>query len=205
MPPKPIDKRRPDECRAAIWATIRALHKAGTSWSVRDLYVVNTLGVDTIRDYVVGLHAAGYVEAVGTVYIATSRKNATLYRLLRDTGLEAPRVRKDGTEVTQGRGRENMWRTMPILQEFTGRDLAIAASTEEHPVAESEAETYCQVLARAKYLIVVEKGRPNHPTRYRQLPAKHTGPKPPQVQRVKQLYDPNLKKVVWEGVPCDCK
>lgn len=33
--------------------------------------------------------------------------------------------------------------------------------------------------------------------RYRFIAGRNSGPRPPQVQRLKQVYDPNLDRVVW--------
>lgn len=191
MSQKPVDQRRPDETRDAIWAAIRETRGKGAApnhpFTLRDIWSETRASKDTVREYLTGLCRAGIV----------GKQTLGSYILVRDNGIEAPRVRRDGSEITQGRGRENIWRTIAILQEFTGRELALASSTAEHQVAVTEAETYCEILAKAGYLAIVVKGRPHHPARYRHLPSKFTGPKPPQVQRVKQLYDPNLKRVVW--------
>jgi hypothetical protein len=117
-----------------------------------------------------------------------------LYRLLRDEGVEAPRVRPDGSRVTMGQGREAMWRTMRILtRPWTPRELAVHASTEEHPVALQEAQDYAQRLCRAGYL---------HRTAaqtYRLIPARYTGPQPPRIQRTKAIWDPNLgRRPDWD-------
>jgi len=205
MSQKPVHQRRQDETRDAIWAAIRRFGRNNETFSVRDIANVTRLGIDTIRDYLTGLTAAGYLESAGTVYIPGSRKQAATFRLVRDCGVDAPRVRKDGSEIIQGRGRENMWLTIPILQEFSARELAFSASTEAHRVAESEAECYCSYLARAGYIAVVVPGKPGSKTtagtttRYRHRPSKYTGPRPPMIQRVKQVYDPNIRKVVWTG------
>jgi hypothetical protein len=89
-----------------------------------------------------------------------------------------------------GRGREQMWQTMRALGSFTVADLFVAASTDDHPVAESEARTYCQMLQRAGYLSGGAAG-------YRLV--RYTGPLPPMIQRIKSVYDPNLKEVVWSS------
>lgn len=176
-----------------MWAVIRRLRR----FTVKELADETRSGSATVRDYVDGLFAAGYLGQDGTKPV---RGNATtVYVLVRDVGVDAPRVRKDGTEVTQGRGREQMWLAMRILKEFSAHDLAISASTEETPVAVSEAQSYVTFLHKAKYLALVRPHTPGKAgvARYRLLPSRYTGPRPPMIQRVKQVYDPNLKKVVW--------
>jgi len=193
---KPIDKRSPLGTREAIWAAIRRLRV----FTATDLWGETNCSKDTIREYLTGLRAAGIVE-----YYHDTEKGATVHRLARDGGVEAPRVRRDGSEVTSGRGRENMWRTMRVLKEFSARDLAVQASTDDVQIAELEAKSYIHYLHKAGYLAITVESKPGSATtpgrvaRYRFVASRYTGPKPPQVQRVKQVYDPNQRKVVWKG------
>jgi hypothetical protein len=56
---------------------------------------------------------------------------------------------------------------------------------DDHIVAEGEARDYCQRLARAGYLHVLQRGR------WQLVPTRWRGPLPPQVRRDKRLFDPN--------------
>lgn len=187
--------------RDAMWATIRRL---GT-FTVPQLAGETNIQRDTIKTYVGGLEAAGYVERVGLEEPVASqfggRTNgnfrALVYRLVRDVGVEAPRVRRDGSEVQQGRGRDHMWRAAKMIGDFTHRDLAVHASTEAVPIAEGEAKSYVQYLTKAGYLAVIRPANPHRLALYRFLKSRNTGPQAPQVQRVKQVFDPNLGEVVW--------
>ena len=198
MSQKPIDKRSPLETREAIWAAIRNMK----NFTGRDVWMQTCCSKETVKEYLTGLTAAGYLEKALQPCGSTIENR---YTLVRDCGVEAPRVRRDGTEITQGRSRENLWRTMRILAEFSPRDLAIHASTEEVPVAETEAKSYIYYLHKAGYLALVKAAKPgSHVTpglqaRYRLLSSRYSGPRPPMVQRVKQVYDPNTRKVVWSG------
>ena len=124
-------------------------------------------------------------------------------KLIRDNGVEAPRLKRDGSPVTQGLGTEAMWRSMRIIGSFNGRELAAHASACGIEVKESTAKAYIIVLHAAGYLKVVEAaklaspGKPPAQARYVLAPGKYTGPRPPMIQRTKTLYDPNLAKVVW--------
>ncbi len=178
--------------RERLWAAIRRLHEFTAAELWGEMPVGARVSKGLIRDYLTGLEKAGFIERI-------AREGRCLrYRLARDVGLEAPRVRKDGSPVTQGRGREALWRTLKILGEFDARELAAAASLEDWPVSVAEAKEYCTYLARAGYLFPVEAGGPGRAARYRFNPRKNTGPKPPAIQRVKRLYDPNLGRVVWQ-------
>jgi hypothetical protein len=183
MSRKPVDQQQPSECRQAVWDEI--ISNPETPFTITEMSKLVRLDASTVRDYIIGLFKAGYLG------INSVRKE---YFLLRDTGNDAPRVRKNGAPVTQGRGRQQMWDTMDALKLFTAIDLARNASTEEHIVAISEAITYCATLCKAGYLV----GRSGQS--YLLVAGMWTGPKPPQIQRTKQVYDPNLKRVVWSKV-----
>jgi hypothetical protein len=191
MSRKPIDKQQPSECRQAIWDWIRIREGIYGPLAVFKLHDIDVkLEWVSIRDYLVGLVKAGYLVATKS---GTS-KDPVLYTLVKDTGVDAPRVRKDGKPVTQGQGRLQMWNAMQVIKEFSPRDLAFNASTELHTVAESEAKTYCAALCAAGYLVGRAAGR------YMLVNAMWTGPHPPQIQRTKQVYDPNLRRVVWARI-----
>jgi hypothetical protein len=197
MSRKPVDKQQPSECRQAIWEWIRSFAKPGEdSWfHVRDIDVV--LEDSSIRDYLAGLAASGYLER----RLPTKRGEKMMYRFVKDAGHHAPRVRKDGSEVIQGRSRLYMWRAMPVIKVFTSLDLAYNASTPEHTVSEVDAKDYIGHLAKAGYLIPAGgQAKPGHKQAYRVKPGMWTGPHPPQIQRTKQIYDPNLQRVVWSTV-----
>ena len=185
MSRKPIDQQQPTECRQAVWDEIR---KQGSTFTIKDLDV--KLDVSSINEYLTGLTKAGYLTSCK----ASLRGETTEYQLIRDIGFDAPRVRKDGSPVTQGQGRLQMWNAMQVLKQFNVNELVFNASTEVHTVAASEAKSYCAALCKAGYLL----GRAEQ--RYVLVPAMWTGPHPPQIQRTKQVYDPNLKRVVWSKV-----
>jgi len=197
---KPINKRHPLETREAVWEAIRQLRE----FTIKDLRYATRLGADTIRDYLIGLTAAGYLEKSPPAPLS-QRGEAINYTLVKDCGVDAPRVRKDGSEFTMGKSREQMWLVLKVLGEFSAKDLAFNATTEEVEIAVEDARNYLMFLHKAGYLTIVTPGRPGHrkgtgaPTIYRLIPSMYTGPRPPMVQRVKQVYDPNLRKVVWSG------
>lgn len=189
MSRKPIDQQQPSECRQAIWDWIRAWHG---SFTVNDILMAVRLEPSSVNEYLTGL--CNSPEKYLTARKNPSRGVLTQYVLNNDTGHDAPRVRKDGTPVTMGQGRLQMWNAMQVLKVFTPRDLAFNASTDTHTVAESEAKTYCAALCKAGYLVGLAGQR------YSLIPTMWTGPHPPQIQRTKQVYDPNLKKVVWARI-----
>ncbi|OQY20110.1 MAG: hypothetical protein B6I36_02385 [Desulfobacteraceae bacterium 4572_35.1] len=191
MARKPLDKLNGIDSRNAVWKVIRALR---TEFTVTDVRVHTSLKPESVRDYMTGLTNAGYLKMVGKR--EAPGRPLTLYTLIKDVGIDAPRVRTDGTHVTQGQGNINLWRTMRILKAFTATELAIKASTEDCQIKENTAKKYCQALTKAKYL-KMSGGKGGAAGAYRLM--RHTGPKPPQIQRVQQIFDPNTNEVVWSA------
>lgn len=180
--------------RDAMWATIRRLKR------VTNKDFDGTIPANTARNYLRGLERAGYVrrEAVDPSDRG-GRFQPVAFVLARDVGVEAPRVNEDGTPVLQGLPREQMWRTMKVLGEFSPRDLAVHASTEHVAVNAEDARIYCRYLSRAGYLAQTAPGGPGRAPRYRFLRSRDTGPRPPMIQRVRHVFDPNTGQVVWRG------
>jgi hypothetical protein len=146
--------------------------------------------MESVRDYVTGLAAAGYIASLENEEVKTG---LIRWELIKDIGVEAPRVRKDGTPVTQGQGRENMWNAMRIMRTFTARELAVAARTPDCFVKESTAVDYARYLYHAGYLSKHKDGS------YQMLPSAYTGPHAPMIQRTKRVWDPNQRKVRWQS------
>lgn len=186
--------------RQRIWEVIRKHRQDFTGYDIEKATRVDTA---TIRTYVQVLERGGFIEQTSARVAFTERQH---YRLLRDVGAEAPRLDRKGKPIAPT-GNESMWRTMRIMGDFTPAELAARASTAQTCIAEATAKTYARALCVAGYLIVVEEGRPfvrgkgARQTRYRLIPAKYSGPRPPMIQRTKCIYDPNLAKVVWQEEP----
>ena len=177
--------------RQGIWDAIRAQRE---KFDVGTICGATDIPRKTVSDYLHGLLRAGYV----TFGEPTPDRNLGWLVLARDTGVEAPRVTKYGEPVTQGAAREQMWRAMKMLRsDWNFHDLAVAASLDDSPVDASDAKDYARNLAMAGYLAIVAKGGPRKPARYRFIQQKNTGPKPPMVQRMQTVFDPNLGKIVW--------
>ena len=181
--PAPTDREK-------IWAAIRELKQ----FTRRELAMKAILPQKgAICGYLLGLEKAGFIRALSE----KKRKVATRYELARDIGVEAPRVSLSG-ELLPPSGRSRMWKTMRILGTFTARELASASELEGAPIAVSTAAHYCSWLARGGYLrgytgVAIELKR------WTFIPAMDTGPKAPQILKVRKLYDPNRDKIVCEG------
>lgn len=168
--------------RACAWAEIRRRKK----FRVDDIKKRCDTHPRSIVDYVIGLSRAGYVRELGDGG----------FELVHDAGVEAPMLRRDGQELRDTRQRDALWRAMKMLGAFTAPELAIHASTKECPISEGSANYYLDALRQAGYL--VHDGRIGRRVRYRLLPSRAKS-KPPLIQHVMQVYDPNENKVVWQA------
>jgi hypothetical protein len=165
--------------RQQIWEKIRELKRFELSELAGAM--PGTIHRDTTRCYVKALVAGGYLN----------HQPDHPYELIKDNGVEAPRLRKDGSAVEQGRKQENLWRTLRTVNHPVNPvELVALAGTDAHPIALAFARDYLANLHHAGYVNKVGG-------QYHLLPAMNTGPRPPMIQRIKQVYDPNLGKIMW--------
>lgn len=179
--------------RDAVWEALRALGET----DLGELSRRSGQPLSLVEDYMRALRKAEIVEAVYQTAGPLGRFR-TVYKLIRDLGLDAPRLRKDGSSIPTS-GRQRMWRAMAILKEFSLRDLMATASLPEAPIAQAEAHYYCEWLAKGGYL------RPSGPGRYITVAAMRHGPRSPMIQRVRRLLDPNTGEIVCESHPVEEK
>lgn len=172
--------------RQEIWESIRATPDRFTA---QELTASTGANRKTVIDYLRCLTPGGVIEAT----------DGDAFRLIDDRGHHAPRLNRAGKPVTQGAGVENMWRSMRGLAEFTPRDLAVHSTTPDVSVTEWTAKSYCSMLLRTGFLRVIQKASPFHGRQAVYRLIRNTGPKPPQIQRVKQVYDPNTRQVHLPG------
>lgn len=168
--------------QAGIWATIRLMRE----FTVQDIEQKTRASRRSVHGYLKSLEASGRLE----------RDKAVIphqWKLIRDTGVEVPRLRADGSRVTQGNGTAQMWRVMRTVKFFTVEELAVTASTAETPVSHLTARSYAYTLAKAGYL--KRREGEGGVTRFRFV--RDTGPKAPEIQTTKQVFDRNTQEVVW--------
>lgn len=185
--------RRPAEQvvdgRQAMWQAIKNC-EAG---SITVSHLVNQTSVNrsTAQRYLKALTASKHLEVT-----AKAPGQPGSWRLINDVGHHAPRVREDGSKVTQGEIYDQLWRAMYMLVDFTFMDLIQNASIE---IPEETAKDYCKRLLAGGYLQVLRKANPalSQVASYRLI--RHSGPKSPQVQRVRQIFDPNTRAVYSLG------
>ena len=187
--------------RQAIWQAIREARR----FTLNGLWHATKLERATVRTYLLSLEKSGHVVRVGEQETARRAFRSTgrnpnreaVYELVKDAGIEAPRVRRDGSVCTQGAAREQMWRSMKMLGRFTYQDLAIHASTDEVRVKPATAKTYVRHLLRTGYLAVIIPAVPGQrPAVYRLC--RNSGPLAPMIQRTDWVWDPNLRRVMGQ-------
>lgn len=192
MSRRPVDQisqSRDAEGRQVIWEAIRA--QDGAEFSVPDLFGDTWITASTIRSYLRCLAAAGILVR------ADYGHNNVKWQLVQDEGFYAPRVNRKGERVTQGLGVEQMWRAMRKMKEFTPSDLALHATTDEIAVTVQTVKNYCTMLLACGYLTCIQKANAHRQATYRLT--RNSGPLAPQIQRVKQVFDPNSKTVYRKG------
>lgn len=181
--------------RQRVWEAIRRFEaEEPNQFTIEQLSRSSKVEEAPVRDYLKGLEAAGYVAHVGLTMDRNRVKH--VYALAQDNGVEAPRVRRDGSEVTQGRGTEAMWSAMATLDSFTHHFLAELAG-----VKPTTAAAYCGALGKAGYLEVIKPGKGlgkgGVATLWRLAHAHRQKPRAPMITRLKAVYDPNIHQLVW--------
>lgn len=176
--------------RERVWAAIRELR----SFTYADIErACRDVRADTIMDlYIRSLERGGYLRRL------TKRGGfiSARFELVRDVGIEAPRVDRDGNPVRHGSRQQALWKALSILKTFTFVELAAAANTDEVPVGVESAKRYVRYLARAGY-VVAATGKACQAMTFRFIPARYSGPRAPEIRAKNHVYDPNLGTVTW--------
>ena len=155
--------------------------------TVAEISAATSIHRSSVLRYLQALTAGGYL-----VVSPAPPGHAASWSLVQDIGHHAPRVRRDGSHVTHGDNTGQLWQAMCGLKDFDFRDLLQSSSIE---IPEATARDYCKRLLAAGYLRVLTKADPHQGriARYRLIRA--SGPRAPQIQRVRQVYDPNTGDV----------
>lgn len=176
-----------------FWSVIMERHRAGMTFSMRDIQKASEADGGAVRDFVVRLEKAGLVERAAPAPLAVD----IAYRPLVIQSV-APRVRRDGSVIESQPATRCMWNLMrgPVGRGgFTYRDLVHWGRTDETPISPSTAKSYIQMLRAAGYLIQADPGKPGTPATWRLDPAMNTGPQAPMILRTKLVFDPNRQEV----------
>ena len=181
--------------RQRIWESLRG-RRAGLTYS--ELAASAEVDVGAVRSYIHALSKAGFVTVAAAGQFADSTVT-----LLRDCGCEAPAIKRDGTVSSAGLKTEAIWRSLRILGEADAVELTEQVIAAVGKASLDSTLQYIKWLQRAGYLQVTAPalaGPNGRRARYRLAHGKYTGPKPPMVQRGKQVFDPNLGEVVYRHV-----
>lgn len=176
-----------------FWSVIMERHRAGQTFSVRDIDLASNTVIETVRDYVRRLEKASLIEVVE----ASATFVDTRYRPLVIQSV-SPRVRRDGTIIESQPATQCMWNMMrgPVGRNgFTYLDIVHWSQTDETSITTATARSYIQMLAAAGYLIVVTLAKPGTPGLWKLDPKMNTGPQAPMILRTKVVFDPNRQEV----------
>lgn len=174
--------------RQRIWEAIRLTPDA---FKIQVIASCTDTEASVVYSYMRALIQGGYVKVISE----PNSLEQTL-RLIKDTGAEAPAITRTGKPSSSGKGTEAMWRSLRILGEVSANELADHASVATS-TALGTARVYLRWLKRAGYVVEVSPGASGRPARYRIAPGKYTGPRPPMIQKIGQVFDPNLGEVVY--------
>lgn len=193
-PRKPVDIEMAGgkSKRQRMWEAMRTKQQGFT---IQDIAAAADLDMEAVKGYISALKRGQWLVQINDVL---ARGKTKRYALVRDNGIEAPRVNRHGDTVTQGLAQEQMWRTMRLIGEFDYLQLMANASTPEHPIAAAAARDYLRYLANAGYLQQTAAACGRKPARWQFINNRYSGPRPPMIQRLNAVYDPNLGKVVWQ-------
>jgi predicted transcriptional regulator len=188
--PVHIESTGPRNDRQAIWEAVRRHPDASFTVNCIRGWLKGSTRRDKIRTYLNALVNGGFLVLEKS---PSGRQNR--YRLIRDTGVEAPRVRANGQRVRQGETQQRIWKSLKILKGWNSLNAIVAQITTDHRrVPTSTVKSYLKHLEKAGYILIKGKGTQ---AEYCLIPARYSGPRAPMVQRTKQIYDPNTGEVAW--------
>lgn len=180
--------------RQRIWEAVRA--RAAEPFVAAEIARECELELEPVREYLKCLRAGGYLAVSDAPRALRHAGVKNVFFLTRDNGVEAPRLRRDGSPVTQGRGTEAMWAAMTALDTFDFHLIAELAQ-----VKPATAASYLHAIAQAGYLDVVTrgkgKGKGGVATVWAVAAWARHLTRAPMITRLKTVYDPNCHRIVW--------
>lgn len=183
--------------RQRIWEAIRK-HRPETPFTPMAIESMANTAISVTDKYLALLEQAGFIQVCEQKSTVRALRRFAHYKMLKDNGIEAPRIDKHGNLNTEGSSTERMWNTMRRMfktSSFTVLEIAELASTSTKKVAVATAKKYIESLAEAGYLTFTP------PNRYTLLAHMNSGSRAPICQKTKVVYDPNLDKIIWAEQP----
>lgn len=185
-----------------FWSVIQGFAATGQEFTLQDIHSVSDADRSDIRDFLNRLEKARLIERTDLAVISARGVEAPAYRiLLRQSA--TPKVRRDGTLIEGATKQQCMWNAMRssvTRSGFTARDISAFALRGATKISMVTARSYIQMLARAGYLIQLDKGGPARMATWRLAPDKNTGPLPPMILRTKLVFDQNRHEIIGDAI-----
>jgi len=175
--------------RKLVWKVIRELK----TFTLRDIENKVKVKNSTIFSYLKALEKAQILNKEVIYQKEKGCLRTNVYTLVKDMGAMAPVVNKNGCLVEDSH-QARIWRAIRILKNFTLKDIVATASQDNDPVSLTTTDQYLNYLKKAGYLI-----KKNNEKIFHLNPVMNKGIQAPQIQRIKQIYDPNIDAVVWNS------
>lgn len=180
--------------RQRAWSAMR---KNREEFTIQSIVEIAEMQYEPCRHYVSLLVKAGYVQLLRTEKLHHDKSvvSQKFFKLIDDCGYTLPTITKKGERVADEMTcNKAMWNVLRITRSaVSGQELAALASTDTLQIAVRTAEEYLNQLHLAGYLKIAKKHSTHGGKRkYQLLADKNTGPKPLQIMRAKQVFDPNI-------------
>lgn len=173
-----------------VWDLIRTELK-GQEFTRRIIQDKTGLGSDEID----GRFLSNLVKHGFLTFVKNEPKT---YLLEKPASVDCPRFTAKGALIVESSVNHNIWRAMRINRTFTINELVIKSRTSKKPTTHKTVSSYVRKLKAAGYLVVVDVMKLKEE---RLMLVRDSGPKPPQILRIKEVFDPNLNKIMYREVP----
>ena len=188
--------------RQRVWAAIR---KNSNEFTIEQVAELGQMKYESARGFVASLVKAKVVQILreAKVYGHSKSIRRKYFMLVNDLGYTVPSISKDGKVVVSVTGNKAMWNTLRITkQAVNAHELVQLASNDEISIKLETANEYLRALHHAGYLTLTQPANnAGGKAKYKLLPGMDTGPIPPQIQRAKQVFDPNTNTVMYSERP----
>lgn len=175
--------------RKMIWAVIRELK----NFTVRNIEDRTKILPRTITSYLQSLEKAQIISKKVVYAEGRGCLRTNVYNLKKDLGVNAPVVNKNGSLIEDSH-QSRIWRAIRILKNFTLKDIVATASQDDDPVSLTATDQYLNYLKKAGYL-----SKKNNEKVFHLNLTMNKGIQAPQIQRIRQIYDPNIDAIVWNS------
>jgi hypothetical protein len=174
-----------------VWDIARTSEKG---LSVRDVrrQVVGEITYYRVKAWLDKWQAAGYVARTADT---STYPTVYLYEVTHDCGQKPPQVDGHGAPKKQS-GVDIIWRTARILKRFNARQIIASANDGDTTLNERAVSQYLLSLYDAGYMTWTNTADTQSLAQY--LLTVNTGPKAPEIQRGKKVYDGNLGMIVYD-------